>query len=103
MQLELTDLQLKCLLLCDAIRWGETEHLSPYNYHLIRRQLAMGDVVVTFEMNRAAEFCAAYGTHPPESPPPGPLRSPWLNTYGITLEQVLGIDPSTPDLSEFSH
>ena len=101
--MELSDLQIKCLLICDCIRWGETEHLTPYNYHLMRRQMAFGDPIVHFEMNRASEFCMAYELKPPKSPPPGPQRSPWLTTYGLDLHDVLGIKPDSPDLSAFSH
>ena len=101
--MKLTDLQIKCLLICDCVRWGETKHLTPYNYHLLRRQMAFGDPIIHFEMNAAADFCKTYELKPPKSPPPGPLRSPWLITYGLDLNEVLAIDVSDPLLSASSH
>ena len=101
--MELTDLQIKCLLIIDAIRWNQTELLGPYNYHLLRRQMGVDDPVVAFEKEQAAAFVIAYDYDPPEMPPAGPQRSPWMKTYGVPLERVLSIDAMPPDLSAISH
>lgn len=97
--MELTDLQIKCLLICDAIRWNQTEILGPYNYHLLRRQLALQDPIINFEYERAGEFAISYEYDPPEMPPMGPQRSPWLKTYNVPMERAYSIDPMPPDLS----
>lgn len=101
--MELTDHQIRCLLVCDAIRWNETEALNLYNWHLLRRQMGVGDAVVSFEWEQAGEFAMAYDYDPPPSPPPGPQRSPWLKQYGVSLERVLGMDATGPDLSDSSN
>lgn len=100
--MELTDQQIKCLLICDAIRWNQKEILGPYNYHLLRRQLALQDPVVQFEWEQAGNFALSYDLEPPEMPPLGPQRSPWISTYQVPLERAYSIDPMPPDLSEFS-
>jgi hypothetical protein len=101
--MKLTDLQIKCLLICDCVRWGETKNLTPYNYHLLRRQMAFGDPIIHFEMNAAADFVRAYGTAPPKSPPPGPQRSPWLVTYGVDLDEILSVEVADPLVSASTH
>lgn len=101
--MELTDHQIKCLLICDAIRWNQKELLGPYNYHLLRRTLAMRDPIVYFEWERASEFALAYEMNPPEAPADWYQRSPWLRTYKVPVERALAIDPTPPDLSAFTH
>lgn len=99
---ELTDLQLRCLAIVDAVRWCEVEKLSLYNYHLLRRQLGVGDPVVTFEMEQACAFALAHNSTPPPSPPPGPERSPWMKTWDVPFWRIEAIDMAEPDLDGYA-
>lgn len=99
--MELTDHQIKVLLICDAVRWGDLSMLTPYNYQLLVRAVAMGDPIINFEFNAAANHAIAWDNDPPPSPEAGPERSPWLETYDVEWWRLDAIDMAEPDLSYF--
>ena len=101
--MELTDHQLKLLKICDAIRWGEEAALTPYNYHLCLRALGLGDPIITFEYRLACQHAIAYDHQPPDSPPIGPERSPWLRTYDVEWWRLDAIELAPADLSYLEH
>lgn len=78
--MELSEYQIRLLEIVDHVRWQEAEYLNPYEYVLIRRALGEGDKVIQFELEQAAAFVQAHPERP-ASPPPGPQRSPWMNTW----------------------
>lgn len=97
--MELTDHQLKLLRICDAIRWNEEASLTPYNYQLLRRALGQGDPIVSFEHRMACQHALAWEMEPPESPPVGPDRSPWLDTYEVEWWRLEALELAEHDLS----
>ena len=78
--MHLTDHQIRLLKIVDEVRWGEEEKLDVYKYHLLRRALGERDNVIVFEMEQAVAFRQA-NRDIKEGPPPGPERSPWINTW----------------------
>lgn len=81
--MELSQHQLKLLLICDCVRWNDEAAFTPYNYQLVRRALGQKDPIITFEYDMAVAHAVAWDNDPPPSPPPGPERSPWLITYDV--------------------
>ena len=78
--MHLTDHQLRLLEIIDEFRWGEEEKLNHYKYHLLRRAMGEGDGVIQFEMEQAVSFRQA-NREIKQGPEPGPMRSPWMDTW----------------------
>lgn len=78
--MQLTDHQIRLLQIVDCVRWGEEEKLDLYQYHLLRRAMGEGDLVVSFELEQAAAFRQANPEirQGPEEPSE---RSPWIRTW----------------------
>jgi len=90
--MDLTDHQLKLLKIIDCVRWGEEEGLGAYNLELLTRAYGNGDKLITFEWEQAAEWARAWDLKPPPSPEPGPLRSPWMETWDVPFWRVEAIE-----------
>lgn len=90
--MELTDHQLRLLRIVDSVRWGETPRLNEYNYHLLLRALGQRDPVISFEMTQAVSFLKSHDLKPPPSPPPGPLRSPWIDTWDVPFWRIEAVE-----------
>ena len=97
--MELTPHQLKLLLICDCVRWNDEAAFTPYNWQLVRRALGQQDPIIQFEYDQAAAFVIAHGGDPPPSPPPGPERSPWLDTYDIEWWDLQALGLADYDLA----
>ena len=90
-EMELTDHQIRLLMIVDKVRWSEEEGLDEYQYRLVQRALGTKDVTIEFEMKRAVEFREWHRVRKidyPSSPPPGPLRSPWMETWDVSRTRV---------------
>ena len=88
---ELTDHQIRLLMIVDKVRWSEEEGLDEYQYRLVQRALGTKDVVIEFEMKRAVEFREWHRIRKidyPSSPPHGPLRSPWMETWDVSWTRM---------------
>ena len=93
----LTDHQIRLLKVCDHVRWGEDSELDGFKYHLVRRAVGQKDPIVEYELKLAITHLEAKGgayhaiEHPEEfeSPPVGPERSPWMETYEVDLDRYL--------------
>lgn len=84
----ITSHQKHLLELVEAVRYGEVEKLGAFEYHLLRRALGEGDVVVNFEMEQAVAF---YKANPNATRPDG-VQPRWVETWQV--------DPITRELPE---
>lgn len=98
---ELTDHQIKILKIVDHVRWGEEDDLDLYKYHLVRRAVGQKDVVIEFELQQAVDHAQAFQGQGFPTPPPGPERSPWIETWNVDLDRYRSISDHAVDLSQF--
>ena len=98
----LTDHEVKLLKCVDYVRWAENDKTNGYDYLMIQRAIQVSNHVIKFELKQAVNHMLAWNYKPPASPPPGPERSPWMDTWDVPREQYDRIKGTfAPDLTQF--